>query len=117
LTVTGTAGEAQLLGTWEPRPEKAAEEAAEVPAADGAPGRLVTVWTGPASGVGRCGADGAEYSRASTTGAAAVELSAGAAAASVTAWVVDRDVASAATVAGSGADAAASAAAATVAPG
>ena len=59
FTVTGIAGEAQLLGTWEPSPENAADDPAARPGAAGEPGKLVTVGTANSAGASRCaGEDG-----------------------------------------------------------
>jgi hypothetical protein len=59
LTITGISTEAQLLVTWEPRVENAAEfgpDATGQPVAPGAPGRLVTVAAEVASATAGCGA-------------------------------------------------------------
>jgi len=63
FTVTGIAGEAQLLGIWEPSPENAADDPAARPEAAGEPGKLVTVGTADSAGASRCaGEDGVNCS-------------------------------------------------------
>jgi len=63
FTVTGIAGEAQLLGIWEPSPDDAAGDPAARPDAAGEPGKLVTVEMAASTGESRCaGEDGVNCS-------------------------------------------------------